>query len=101
MSTTTIEISGGEHGADPFRIRVNGTAKQHMRREEIKGEATQHGTQKYAFCMIERLTNIVEFFEGGHISKSQYKKVHTHMCGVRGCKCGYKGWLVTVETPLC
>lgn len=100
MATIMMEISGGKHGTEPMRIRIPYEAKQHM--ELAKAESiTTHGTQKYAFCMVERLLNVVEFFKGEHIPDSQYKKVHKHMCGVRGCKCGYKDWLVTIETPLC
>lgn len=85
MSMLTMEISGGLHQVSPIRIRVKGETISHMK--------------LYTFRDVALLKNIAKFFEGGHISESQYKEVHAHMSGKLGIPCGYEDWIVRIEFP--
>lgn len=83
MSTLVLKICEGRYGVAPIRIQVDGTTISHMK--------------LYGSSDIVLLKNIAKYFEGSHISESQYKMVHDHMGGKFGVLCGYDGWIVMVE----
>lgn len=73
MATLVMQISGGAHGAEPIRIRVDGKTRSHMKLVTAN-DTTRHGTQKYAFCEILQLMNIADFFKVGTFQRNNIKR---------------------------